>query len=189
MTALTGIYPIEENNIISKHSIQEINILSTLSPNLFDKMNSDTEVLNNKSLSPERAISNGDIVEISSSSWISSKTHNNSEVYNIKKLDDFMENIKSGNNDKVRIVKYSYENGQTWVNKLYDLYYEDKKIKLIVYDTYSNTNAFIPSEPYYTDKIIKRDYPNDLWYGNCPISNKLDNCATLISLKKSSIVK
>ncbi|MCE5220613.1 MAG: DUF4362 domain-containing protein [Clostridium sp.] len=110
-------------------------------------------------------------------------------MYNINNLDDFMENIKNGKKDELRIVKYAYEGGRTWINKLYDLEYNGKKIKYIVYDTYSNPNIFIPSEPSYYDKIIRRDYPNDLWYGICSVSDKEDDCATLISLNKSSIVK
>ena len=100
-----------------------------------------------------------------------------------------MENVKNKKADKVRIVKYVYNGEQTWVNKLYNLEYTGKKIKYIEYDTYSNLNAFIPYEPYYYDKIIIRDYPNDLWYGICSDSNKEDECTTLISFNKSNIVK
>jgi hypothetical protein len=189
LSTLTGAQPIGESNITSKHPIQETKVLSTILPNLFNKSNINAETLNNKSLTTEKAISNGDIVEIPSTSWISSKTHGNLEVYNIKKLDEFMENIKNERNDRIRIVMYAHENGKTWVNKLYDLDYDGNKIKLIVYDTYSNPNAFIPNEPHYYDKIIKRDYPNDLWYGICQVTNEGDNCVTLISLKKSSIIK
>lgn len=189
LSTLTGAQPIGESNSTSKHPIQETKVLSTILPNLLNKCNINAEVLNNESLTPEKAISNGDIVEISSISWISSKTHNNTEVYNIKKLDNFMENIKNRKKDRIRIVKYSYENGKTWVNKLYELDYDGNKIKSIVYDTYSNPNAFIPNEPHYYDKIIKRDYPNDLWYGICQVTNEGDNCVTLISFIKSSIIK
>lgn len=185
----TAIQTIENNNNTPKQQIQKVNILSTLTPNLLDKSDNKTDVLNNKSLNSKKAISNGDIVEISSLDWVSSKTHNDTEIYNINKLDDFMENIKNGKKDAIRIVKYAYEGGSTWVNKLYDLEYNGKKIKYIVYDTYLNPNEFMPSEPSYYDKIIRRDYPNDLWYGICSVSNKGDDCATLISLNKISIVK
>ena len=47
-----------------------------------------------------------------------------------------------------------------WVNKLYDLKYDGKKIIDIEYDSYSNPNAFIPSQPEILSKIIKRDYHN-----------------------------
>ncbi|MCE5221777.1 MAG: DUF4362 domain-containing protein [Clostridium sp.] len=181
----TAIQTIENNNNTLKQPIQKVNIISTLTPNLLDK----TDVLNNKSLSYKKAISKGDIVEISSLDLVSSKTHNDTKIYNINNLDDFMENIRNGKKDAIRIVKYAYEGGSTWVNKLYDLEYNGKKIKYIVYDTYLNPNEFIPSEPSYYDKIIRRDYPNDLWYGICSVSNKGDDCATLISLNKISIVK
>lgn len=189
LSTLTAIQTIKENNNAPKQSMQEVRVLlSNHTSNLLDEKNTNN-ALNNKFLSSEKAISNGDIVEISSSDWVSSKTHNDTEIYNINKLDNFMENIKNGKKDKIRIVKYAYEGGRTWVNKLYYLEYNGKKIKYIVYDTYSNPNAFIPSEPYYYDKIIRRDYPNDVWYGICSDSNKGDDFATLISLNKSSIVK
>ena len=189
LSTLTAMQTIEEINIISKQSIQEVLVLSTLPYKLLDKKNTYDGALNNKSLNSEKAISNGDIVEISSLDWVSSKTHNNTEIYNINKLDEFMKNVKNKKVDKVRIVKYAYEGERTWINKLYDLEYNGKKIKYIEYDTYSNPNAFIPYEPSYYDKVIIREYPNDLWYGICSVSNKGDDCATLISLNKSSIVK
>lgn len=189
LTTLTAMQTIEESNIISKQSIQEVLVLSTLPYKLLDKKNTYDGALNNKSLNSKKAISNGDIVEISYLDWVSSKTHNNADVYNINKLDKFMKNVENKKADKVRIVKYAYEGEHTWVNKLYDLEYNGNKIKYIVYDTYLNPNAFIPSEPSYYDKVIIRDYPNDLWYGICSVSNKGDDCATLISLNKSSIVK
>ncbi|MBU3102975.1 DUF4362 domain-containing protein [Clostridium gasigenes] len=189
LSTLIAMQTIEESKITSKQSIQKGRVLSTIIPNLLDKKNSNTDVLNNKSLSTEKAISSEDIVEISSLDWVSSKTHNNAEIYNINKLDEFMKNVKNRKVDKVRIVKYAYEGERTWVNKLYDLEYNGKKIKYIIYDTYSNPNVFIPSEPSYYDKVIIRDYPNDLWYGICSVSNKGDDCATLISLNKDSIVK
>ncbi len=100
-----------------------------------------------------------------------------------------MKNVEDKNVDKVRIVEYIHNDGRTWINKLYDLEYNGKKIKYIEYDTYSNPNAFIPSEPFYFDKVIIRDYPDVLWYGICSVSNKGDGCAPLISFNKSSIVK
>lgn len=188
LLTLSEIQTIEKVNITPKQSIEQVKVLSTFIPDLFNKKNNDN-VLNNESLSSEKAISNGDIVEISSFDLVSSKTHNDTEIYNINKLNEFMENIKNGKKDEIRIVKYASEGGRTWVNKLYDLKYNGKKIKYIVYDTYSNPSAFIPSEPYYYDKIIIREYPNDLWYGVCSVSSNEDDYATLISLKKISIVK
>lgn len=120
-STLIAIQTIEENNNTPKQPIQEVNVLSTFTPNLLYKSNNKTDVLNNKSLSSKKAINNGDIVEISSLDWVSSKTHNDTEIYNINNLDDFMENIKNGKKDELRIVKYAYEGGRTWVNKLYDL--------------------------------------------------------------------
>lgn len=92
-----------------------------------NKKNTNNDVLNNNSLSFKKAINNGYIVELPSLNWISSKIYNNTEIYNINKLDDFMKNIESGKKDRIRIVKYAYEDGRTWVNKLYDLEYNDKK--------------------------------------------------------------
>lgn len=186
LSALTTMQITEESNIIFKHSIQEVLVSSTLQYKLLDDTYDD--ILSNKYLSSEKAISNGDIVEITSD-FLSSKTHNNTEIYNINKLDEFTENVKNKKVDKVRIVKYAYNNGRIWINKLYDLEYNGEKIKYIQYDTYSNPNAFIPSEPFYFDKVIIKDYPNDLWYGICSVSNTGDHCVSLISFNKSSIVK
>lgn len=143
---------------------------------------------NNKSLDFEKAIKQGNVVEISSFNVSSAKTQYHTEIYNIHKLDDLIKNIKDRKPTKVRIVKYAREHGITWVNKLYDLEYTGEKIIDTVYDVYSNPNAFIPSTIYYFDQIIKKDYPNDIWYGTCTKTDKEDECATLISFKKSSVI-
>lgn len=189
LSTLMTMLIVEEGSIKAKQSIHEVKVASTLTATLLDKSNNNTELLNNKSLSFEKAVNNGDIIEISGPNWVSNKTHNNTEIYNINKLDDFMNNIINEKKDKIRIVKYEYEDGRTWVNKLYDLEYNGKEIKLIGYDTYSNPNVFIASEPYYNNKITMRDYEDDIWYGNCLVGDKGGDCATLISFKKSSIVK
>lgn len=185
LLVLTVLLTVKGSNIISKQSMQ---VLSSNIHNPLDEKKECNDTLNNKSLSFEKAIRNGDVVKISYFGSVSSKTHNETEVYNINKLDEFMENTKRGKNDKIRIVKYAYDNRHTWVNKLYDLEYNGEKIKETVYDVYSNPKVFIPSEPYYSDKIIKRDYPNDIWYGTCLECDEGDNCASLISFEKSSIV-
>lgn len=167
------------SNIITEQSMQKVKAASALV----------TEVLNNKSLSPEKAIKSGDIAEINYTEGISGKTHNNAEVYNISKLDNFMDNIINEKKDKIRIVKYANDNVHTWVNKLYDLDYDGNSIKIIVYDTYSDPDKFIPSEPTYSDRIIEREYQYDLWYGSCSAGTEGQDCSTLMSFKKSSIVK
>ncbi|MCE5220612.1 MAG: hypothetical protein LLF98_04910 [Clostridium sp.] len=65
LSTLIAKQPIEENNNTPKQPIQEISVLSSFTPNLLYKSNNKTDVLNNKSLSSKKAISNGDIVEIS----------------------------------------------------------------------------------------------------------------------------
>ncbi len=62
LSTLTGAQPIGESNITYKHPIQETKVLSSILPNLLNKCNINAEVLNNESLTPEKAISNGDIV-------------------------------------------------------------------------------------------------------------------------------
>lgn len=188
LSTLPAMQTIEESKIIYKQSIQEVLVSSTLPYKLLDEKNTYDDVLSNKSLNFEKAISNAYIVEIDFD-LVSSKTHNNTEIYNINKLDEFMKNVKDKKVDKVRIVEYIHNDSRTWINKLYDLEYNGKKIKYIEYDTYSNPNAFIPSEPFYFDKLIIRDYPDVLWYGICSVSDKGDDCAPLISFNKSSIVK
>lgn len=174
------------NDLVHNETVRVVNICTTTMP----IKNQNSVVLNNKTLNFEKAIENGYIVEIGSSKPSSDELHFEikQEIYNIKNLDSFMENTKNKNIDKIRVVKYAREEGNTWVNKLYDLEYDGKKIKETVYDVYSNPNVFIASTPIYFDKIIKRNYPNDLWYGMCKSDDKEENCFTLISLKKSSIV-
>ena len=119
---------------------------------------------------------------------VSDKTHNNTEIYNISKLDNFMKNIKKGNKDNVRIVAYARNRTGTWVNKLFDLEYDGNKIVDTGYDTYSNPNAFIPSQKVYSDFMEKRDSTDDLWYGLCTGPTNIKSCYSLISFPKSSIV-
>ena len=145
-------------------------------------------VLNNKTLSFDRAIKDGNIIMISYSDTISSKTHNDMEIYNISRLDDFMKNVNKEKRDKIRIVKYVKDISGIWVNKLYDLKYERKKITYIEYDVYSDPNAFIPSQPLICNKIIKQDYSDGVSYRICSPEDINNNCASLISFNKSSIV-
>lgn len=174
-----SIQTIKGSNIITEQPMLEVKAAPILK----------SDVLNNKSLSPEKAINAGDIAEINYTKGISAKTHNHTEIYNISKLDNFMDNIINEKKDKIRIVKYASDNEHTWVNKLYDLDYDGRSIKIIVYDTYSDPNKFIPSEPSYSDRITKREYQYDLWYGSCLAGTEGHDCSTLMSFKKSSIVK
>ncbi|MBU3099757.1 MULTISPECIES: DUF4362 domain-containing protein [Clostridium] len=145
-------------------------------------------VVNNKTLSSDIAIKDGNIVMISYTDSVSEKTHNDMEIYNIKRIDDFIRNINKGRKDKIRIVEYGKNATGTWVNKLYDLKYDGKKIIDIEYDTYSNPNAFIPSQPEMFNTIIKRDYPDGISYRICDSEGENDDCAKLISFSKSSII-
>lgn len=145
-----------------------------------------TDGLNNKSLNLDKAIKDGNVVMIFYLDTVSNKTHNNMEIYNINELDDFMENMKKGKRDKVRIVKYANSKNGIWVNKLYDLEYDGKKILDIEYDVYSNPNAFIPSQSLVFHKIVKRDYIDGTWYGICLKEINNSQGASLISFYKSS---
>ena len=91
--------------------------------------------LNNETLSSDIAIKDGNIVMISYTDSVSSKTHNRMEIYNINRLDDFMENIDKGKKDKILIGEYGKNVTGTWVNKLFDLKYHGKKIIYIEYDS------------------------------------------------------
>lgn len=149
-----------------------------------------TGTLNNKTLSSDIAIKDGDVVMIGYTDSVSSKTHNDMEIYNISRLDDFMKNMDKGKKDNIRIVDYAKDITRTWINKLYELKYDGKKIIYIEYDTYSNPNVFIPSKPYIYNKIIKRDYPDSISYRICDSENEIENddCAKLISFYKDSII-
>lgn len=148
------------------------------------KANTSIDVLNNKTLSSDIAIKEGNIVMIFYTDTISSKTHNDMEIYNTSRLDDFIENTRKGKKDKIRIVKYAKDKTHMWVNKLDDLKYDGKNILDVAYDTYTNPNTFVPSEPFVFSEIIRKDYEYGLWYGVC---NK-DNYASLISFLKDSIM-
>jgi hypothetical protein len=144
--------------------------------------------LNNKTLSSDTAIKHGNIVMISYLDSVSGKTKNNHEMYNISKLDNFIENIKKGKKIKVRIVKYEKNKTGTWVNKLLDLEYDGHKIIDTEYDVYTNPNDFIPVEKTYSDFMKKREYTDGLWYGLCTRNASGESCYSLISFLKSSIV-
>jgi hypothetical protein len=147
------------------------------------------EILNNNMMTLEKSINSGYIIEVPAQDFNVNVSEDHTLVYNINRLDAFMDNIKHKINDRIRIVKYARENKKTWVNKLYDLEYNGEVIKFEVYDTYSNPNKFIKSPASYENKIIKRDYKEYLWYGICSTNNESEGCAALISLKKSDIVK
>lgn len=153
----------------------------------YNEVHSYADVLNNKTLNYEKAINSGNIVMISFLDTISNTTNNDMEIYNIRRLDNFMENINNKKKDEIRIVEYGRNSTGTWVNKLYDLRYDGNKIVDIEYDTYSNPNEFIPSQPQIFKKIIKRDYSKGLSYRICD-SDKDSDCGKLISFFKSSIV-
>lgn len=173
-------------NLISNKSINEEKVVLSDSKVTLYK---DNNILNNKSLTPEKAIKSGYVTEVASIDVAAGKSNNKDKVYNINNLDNFIKNIKNKNKDKIRIVVYAFDNKSTWVNKLYDLEYNGENIKYIVYDTYSDTNKFIPSEPFYYDKIIKREFNDYLWYGICSKDNKLNGWITIFSLKRSDIEK
>ena len=144
--------------------------------------------LNNKTLNSDIAIQNGNVVMISYIDSGSNKT-NNMEIYNISRLDDFINNINRRKKDKIRIVKYGKNATGTWVNKLYDLKYDGNKIADIEYDVYSDPNEFIPGQPLIFKKIIKLDYYDGISYRICNSDNKMSDCAYLISFSKSSIIE
>jgi hypothetical protein len=162
--------------------------VSALIPVLDCRAQQTIDVLNNNTLSSDKAIKDGNIVMISHLDKLSNVSHNDKEIYNISRLDEFMQKVKEGKKDKIRIVKYGSSTSCTWVNKLYDLKYDGKKIVDIEYDVYSNPNAFIPSQPLTFNKIIKRDYPDAIWYGICYSKINDNKCASLISFYRSSIV-
>lgn len=72
---MIAIQIIDKNNNIPKQSIQEVEVLTALMPNLLDKSENKVDSLNNKSLNYKKAISNGDVIDIFSEE-ISAKTHN-----------------------------------------------------------------------------------------------------------------
>lgn len=65
---------------VFKKEVQTISINIDYTPNEKNRTN---DILNNKSLSFDKAIKDGSVVMISYLDTISNKTHNNNEIYNI----------------------------------------------------------------------------------------------------------
>jgi hypothetical protein len=106
----------------------------------------------------ETAIKNGDIV------------YANSGGYNVSKLAEFIENVKKGKNDKIRITCYTTEGGAI----ITDLAFDGK----IIYYTFDNTRdgfglPMIQKKIFNSDGIYKKDskyYLNILIHDNILIS-------------------
>lgn len=180
---------IKENRISTGVLTKEFKAASADIKKTLNIEDNKTNILNNKSLAFDKAIKNGYVVMISYINGVSDITQNDAEVYNSNKLDRFIENVKSGKRDKVRIIEYEKNETKVWINKLYDIEYNGIRIVDIGYDVYTNPNAFKPVDsPYYSDIMEKRDYPNALWYGLCTKKGNESSCYSLISFFKSSIV-
>ncbi|SFC38235.1 DUF4362 domain-containing protein [Clostridium uliginosum] len=111
------------------------------------------------------------------------------EVYNIAKLDEFIDSFNNGKEGYVRVIKGTIENdGKLLVNKLEEYESDGKVIKDLVYDSYSDKNKFIPGRPRYLPKMVKTCSDNAIRYAILESKDTPDNMgATVISFDKSSI--
>lgn len=134
-----------------------------------------------KSYSVDNAISDGNIVMLSTSS-----TENN--VYNISRLDEFINNINSGKKDKIRIIKYALQGNKTLINKLEDVEFDGQKLMHVGYNTYAKTGDTSKPIPVVFAKIGRSSSNNGIRYSICESKDTPDNMgANLISFFKSNI--
>lgn len=110
------------------------------------------------------------------------------EVYNIDKLDKFIDAFNNKQEGYVRIIKGTLVDGKILVNKLEELESDSKSVKEIGYDCYSNKDAFTAVKPSYFPKVGRHETKDSLRYTLCPTVDTADGeGALLISFGKSSI--
>ena len=90
------------------------------------------------------------------------------EVFNINYMNDFLNNIKQGKKDKIRIVQFSKFDNKLLVDKLIDLDFSGKYINYTEYDTVSQRD-------------IKYTSKETIIFGK--IQEIIKNEITIISLK------
>lgn len=80
-----------------------------------------------------------------------------SSVYNSKRLDEFIKNVKAGKKDKVRILKYAKQNGSEILNKFFEEEYDGSILTDRGYDPY---NGMTSTGRTVYDHIAKITYPD-----------------------------
>jgi hypothetical protein len=92
----------------------------------------------------DSAVKAGNIVMVST-------IDNNSDIskeegYNVKTLDQFIENFNNKKKDKIRIIKYTKQEDKIWINKLEDIEYDGQNLTHCGYNTYP-TNDLVKEKP------------------------------------------
>ena len=146
-----------------------------------------TDEISSAALTPEKAVGAGNIVMISFFGSNSEKNHTDMEVYNTRRLEDFMQSLKAGSKDGIRIIKYGHTGTRVWVNKLYDLTCDDGRGTETGYDVYTDPKRFHSLPPETFVSMTRKDYPGAVWYG-VGYSRTGGEFASLISFYKSSVV-
>jgi hypothetical protein len=67
--------------------------------------------------------------------------------YNIKILDQFIENSNTNKKDKIRIIKYTKQGDKLWINKLEDVEYDGQGLTHIGYNTYPTEKDQVQEKP------------------------------------------
>jgi hypothetical protein len=109
------------------------------------------------------------------------------EVYNIEKLDKFIENSRIGQRDSIRIYKFSIDrNWDKLINSIMDLNYDGSRIEAISYDLYSDKTTYKAENPIYFSKIARTETMDGIRYALCEKAEDADNMGVgLLSYEKS----
>ncbi|UZQ52251.1 cell wall-binding repeat-containing protein [Clostridium kluyveri] len=133
------------------------------------------------------AIKDGNVVMISTIN--SQGNEDKNEVYNTKKLDQFIKNFNNLKEDKVRIIKYAKQGNKVWINKLADIKYDGKNLTYVTYDTYSGSNIITEGSISVSfAKIVKTCSNNNVRYTLLEDEDtKEDMGVTVLSFSSDSI--
>ncbi len=133
-----------------------------------------------------QAIKDGNVVMISTIDSKGSEDEN--EVYNTKKLDEFIKNFNNFKEGKVRIIKYVKQGNKVWINKLADIKYDGKNLIYVTYDAYSEANIITAGTSASFGKIVKTCSNNNIRYALLESEDiKEDMGVTILSFSSNNI--
>lgn len=113
-------------------------------------------------------------------------SENNSEIYNIKRLDEFVKSFKQGKEDEITIVEYYSADNKWVINKFKKLKLSNKVITLTEYDTASDKNVFKSSGDEKFDNIEEKQVQGITTYSISNI-NAINSGINLISFDKNQV--
>lgn len=142
---------------------------------------SKVKAIDPKIVNLDLAVKNGSIVMLS---YIDTGGIN--KVYNIDKLDKFMDNYNNGKKDSVRIMKFAQNKSNTLINSIVDLSYDGSRLELMGYDLYSDKTIYKATTPSYFAKIARLEIKDGIRYSLCDKVSDADNMGiTLISFSNT----